>query len=155
MFIKLPQSLPEIMSHDFRADTVKYGVVHGIDTGNAAPCRTAPRPLGSRPKATLGKAAWMDLLEKSIIERYQSNWSSGLHLQPKPDGTYRPCGDFRQLNEKTLTDMHPIPHLRYFTAKLNGAKVYSKVYLSKAYHQIPIKKEEPHKTAITTQWGQF
>ena len=97
----------------------------------------------------------MDLLEKSIIERYQSNWSSGLHLQPKPDGTYRPCGDFRQLNEQTLTDMHPIPHLRYFTAKLNGAKVYSKVYLSKAYHQIPIKKEEPHKTAITTQWGQF
>ena len=51
--------------------------------------------------------------------------------------------------------MHPIPHLRYFTAKLNGAKVFSKVYLSKAYHQIPIKKEEPHKTAITTQWGQF
>ena len=31
-FIKLAQSLPEIMSHDFRADTVKYGVVHGIDT---------------------------------------------------------------------------------------------------------------------------
>ena len=154
-FIKLAQSFPEIMSHDFRAETVKHGVVHGIDTGNATPCRTAPRPLGSGPKATLGKAAWMDLLEKGIIERCQSNWSSGLHLQPKPDGTYRPCGDFRQLNEKTLTDTYPIPHLRYFTAKLNGAKVFSKVDLTKAYHQIPIKKEDRHKTAITTPWGLF
>ena len=45
--------------------------------------------------------------------------------------------------------------MRYFTAKLNGAKVYSKVDLTKAYHQIPIKMEERHKTAITTQWGQF
>ena len=97
----------------------------------------------------------MDLLEKGIIERCQSNWSSGLHLQPKPDGTYRPCGDFRQLNEKTLTDTYPIPHLRYFTAKLNGAKVFSKVDLTKAYHQIPIKKEDRHKTAITTPWGLF
>ena len=97
----------------------------------------------------------MDLLEKSIIERYQSNWSSGLHLQPKPDSTYRPCWDFCQLNEKTLTDTYSIPHLRYFTTKLNGAKVYNKVDLTRAYHKIPIKKEERHKIAITTQWGQF
>ena len=90
-FIKLAQSFPEIMSHDFRAETVKHGVVHGIDTGKAAPCRTAPRPLGSGPKATLGKEAWMDLLEKGIIERCQSNWSSGLHLQPKPDGRFVEC----------------------------------------------------------------
>ena len=27
-FIKLAQSFPEIMSHDFRAETVKHGVVH-------------------------------------------------------------------------------------------------------------------------------
>ena len=47
--------------------------------------------------------------------------------------------DFRQLNEKTLTDTYPIPHLRYFNSKLNVAKVFSKVDLTKAYHQIPIK----------------
>ena len=47
--------------------------------------------------------------------------------------------DFRQLNEKTLTDTYPIPHLRYFNSKLNVAKVFSKVDLTKAYHQIPMK----------------
>ena len=45
--------------------------------------------------------------------------------------------------------------MRYFTAKLNGAKVFSKVDLTKAYHQIPIKKEDRHKTAIMTPWGLF
>ena len=41
-----------------------------------------------------------------IIEKVNANdsqyYSSPLHLQDKPDGSLRPCGDIRLLNEVTL-----------------------------------------------------
>ena len=39
-------------------------------------------------------------------------------------------------DEKTLLDGYPLPDLRSFTAHMKGAKIFSKIDLTKAFHQI-------------------
>ena len=108
-------------------------------------------------KAAAGKAAWEQMEKDGVIERVKAGtnteWSSALHLQPKASGGYRPCGDFRGVNARSEADDYPLPNLRHFSHNLRGAAVFSKVDLVKAFHQIPIAKEDQMKTAVKTPWG--
>ena len=90
-----------------------------------------------------------------ICRRSNSPWSSGLHMVAKKDGTSRPCGDYRRLNERTVGDAYPIPHLHDLTSDLAGCQFFSKIDLVKGYHQIPVHAADVPKTAIATPFGLF
>ena len=95
-------------------------------------------------------------MEKAgIIERTNSPWSSPLHMVPKPDGSWRPCGDYRQLNTKTVPDHYPMPHINDMTSRLHGCTVFTKLDLTKAYYQVPMAPEDKKKTCICTPFGSF
>ena len=68
-------------------------VEHEIDTGDAKPMRSAPRPMAyglkEGGKVTIGK-----LLERGIIERSCSPWASPVTLVVKKDGTVRLTIDY-------------------------------------------------------------
>ena len=76
-------------------------------------------------------------------------------MVPKKEGTVRPCCDYHRLNERTVNDGYPIPHIHDFTAGLAGSKIFSKVDLVKGYHQIPVRAEDVPKTAIASPFGLF
>jgi hypothetical protein len=71
-------------------------------------------------------------------------------MVPKPNGSWRPCGDYRRLNSATTPDKYPLPNLQDLSNFLHGSPIFSKIDLEKGYHQIPMQKSDIPKTAIIT-----
>ena len=90
-----------------------------------------------------------------IIRHSNSLWASPLHMVPKKDGMWRPCGDYRLLNLATTADCYPLPNVQDFAANLHGCTVFSVIDLVKGYHQIPVAEADIPKTAIVTPFGLF
>ena len=144
---------PELIRPTFRDPTVKHGVTLPIIT-SGPPVFAKARRL-SPDKLILARDAFQSMLDAGIVRRSDSAWASPLHLVQKDDGSWRPCGDFRQLNSRTSDDKYPVLHLMDFSAQLHGTRIFSKVDLVRGYHQIPVSPKDDHKTAVITPFGLF
>jgi hypothetical protein len=116
------------------------------------PVRTPPRRLDPA-RAAIAAEEFRKLEKAGIVRRSKSPWASLLHMVPKKDGSWRPCGDYRRLNLATVPDRYPLPNLQDFTAELSGCTWFAKVDLVKGFHQIPVAPQDIPKTAINTPCG--
>ncbi|GBN91995.1 Transposon Ty3-G Gag-Pol polyprotein, partial [Araneus ventricosus] len=132
---------------------IKHDVKHFIET-NGRPINAITRQLDPK-RLAIAKKEFTFMLNNEIIRPSNSQWSSPLHLATKKDGSYRPCGDYRQLNAQTIPDRYPTPRLEDFHQILKETKIFSKIELFKAYFQIPIAEEHKCKTAIITPFGLY
>ena len=62
---------------------------------------------------------------------------------------------YRLLNNNTVLDKFPLPHIDDLLDCLNKAKVFSMVDLTNVYHQVEIAPSNQFKTEFVTQRGLF
>ena len=156
LYAHLFEEYPEVFRAELKQNpggAPKHGIVHHIKT-NGPPVHSRFRRLPP-DKLRIAKEYFAEMERMGLCSKAASPWASPLHMVPKPDGTYRPCGDYRRLNLLTEPDHYPTPNITDITGNLHGSKVFSKLDLLKGYFQVPMNPADIPKTAIITPFGTY
>ena len=94
----------------------------------------------------------VELEKLDVIEKVTgpTRWLSPLVAVEKPNGDVRICIDMRQPNQAIIRERHPVPTVEETIQEMSGGKVFSKLDLNMAYHQVEL---HPDSREITTFAG--
>ncbi|CAF1537863.1 unnamed protein product [Didymodactylos carnosus] len=154
------QQIRQIMEQHYRIfDTTspaiaKTNITHTIRTGDHAPVNSRPYRLHTQQQRVL-TGEINKMLKAGQIRPSNSPWSSPVLLVKKKDGSVRFVVDYRKLNNITIKDSYPIPHIEETLSRLNGHRFFSKLDLKTGYYQIPIQEVDRQKTAFIIPNGLF
>ena len=120
----------------------------------AAPISKTPYQMAPAELQEL-KSQLQELLRQGFIRPSTSPWGAPVLFVKKNDGTLRMCIDYRGLNQVTIKNKYPLPHIEELFDQLQGATVFSKLDLRQGYYQLRIKSEDVLKTAFNTRYGHY
>lgn len=157
----LPPTLLKLLQQFADAFTPPDGLPPSRACDHEIPLIEGARPVNIRPyrvapalKDEIEKQV-AEMLEKGIIQKSTSPFSSPVLLVKKKDHTYRFCVDFRHLNALTKKGRYPVPIIEEFLDELNKASWFTSLDLLAGFHQILLKSGEEYKTAFQTHSGHY
>jgi hypothetical protein len=95
------------------------------------------------------------LLDKNLIVKSDSNFTSSVVLVKKKTGDVRFFIDYRRLNKITIKKEYSIPRVEETLDNLVGSFWYAILDLESEYHQIKLDKDSKYLTAFVTREGFF
>ncbi|KAK9049882.1 hypothetical protein SSX86_031149 [Deinandra increscens subsp. villosa] len=96
------------------------------------------------------------LLEAGILREVQyPAWLANPVLVKKPDGSWRMCIDFKDLNNACPKDCYPLPEIDSKVDALAGFSWKCFLDAYKGYHQIQMAVDDEDKTAFITREGTY
>lgn len=150
---QLLQQFPSVVQSGSQLPPPIHDVQHHLET-TGPPVTARFRRLDSS-KLAAAKKIFADWEKCGIVRRSSSAWASPLHMVAKKDGSWRPCGDFRRLNNVTSADKYPVPNMGDFTGQIEGCSIFSTLDLKNGYLQVPLHPAAIPKTALITPFGLF
>ena len=109
------------------------------------PGATLPRHKGVRPQGELMmnniNEGVEKLLKEKCVRECESDARAQVLLVKKPDGTWRFCIDYRNLNDITIPDSYPLPNIEEILQKLKGKALYSVIDLLRGYYQLGLHED--------------
>ena len=104
------------------------------------------------------RSKWDDAIrkfeERHWLEDGVSAWSSPSFPVPKKrPGEIRVVVDYREVNEATVTDAHPLPRIEDILTRQGRYRIWSVLDMKDGYHQVPLRKEDRHITCMSTPRG--
>ena len=127
---------------------------HNITLNHDAPIRLGKRRMNLK-LVNAEKEQVKTWLAQGIIEPSASEYSFPLIPVPKKDGSTRFCVDYRKLNDITFRDSFPLPIIEENLHALQGSRVFSALDNVGAFHSVPVKRSDCHKTAFVSSEGLF
>lgn len=122
-------------------------VTHKIETGDAKPVVKRPYPVSPFIQKSID--AELDrMIKMDVIESSNSDWANPIVTVKKPDGRIRLCLDARGLNEATIKDRYPLPHIGRILQQIRASKFLSSLDLKDAFWQIALEDSSKAKTAF-------
>jgi hypothetical protein len=97
------------------------------------PIHKAPYMMAPKEQVEL-KQQLDDLLVKGFIRPSRSPWAFPVLFVEKKDKSKRSYVDYRALNQVTIKNKYPLPHIDVLFEQLRGAQVFSKIDLNSGYH---------------------
>ena len=94
-------------------------------------------------------------LKSSKIRKSQLSQASLFFFVQKKDRGLCLCQDYQYLNEHTVKNAYPLPHISTLIDKLKGAKYFSKMDIQWGYNNIHIKEGDKWKAAFTTPYSLY
>ena len=118
----------------------------------AQPYRRIPIPLEERVLRKLD-----ELEELGIIEKVNepSPWISAMVVDGVDREEIRLCIDLRQANKAVIREKHPLPTMESFLPKISKSKVFSRLDLRKAFHQLLLAEKSRYITTFITSRGLY
>jgi hypothetical protein len=120
-----------------------------IDLEDTTPWSTRPRPLSQQKMDILGEYI-QKMANAGVIRPSNSPWSASPVVILKPNGKWRICIDYREINKKMKTDTYALPRIDHILQQLSGMKYFTSTDLCSGFWQLPVKEEHRERTAFVT-----
>lgn len=116
------------------------------------PYRHIPIPLEHKVNEKLKELVSLDIIER--VER-SSSWVSAMVPILKKNNEVRICIDMRQANKAIEREHYPLPTIESILPHLRNAKLFSRLDIENAFHQIEISERSRYITTFITKSGLY
>ncbi|XP_061357618.1 uncharacterized protein LOC133301917 [Gastrolobium bilobum] len=97
-----------------------------------------------------------ELLEAGFIREIQyTTWLSNVVMVKKPNGKWRVCTDYTDLNKVCPKDAYPMPNIDQLVDNSSGFHMLSFMDAYSGYNQIPLHPEDQEKTAFIAEKANY
>ncbi|XP_052744494.1 uncharacterized protein K02A2.6-like [Bicyclus anynana] len=118
----------------------------------AQPCRRVPIPLEEKINKKIEYLIKLDIIEPVKVP---SGWVSPIVPVLKPNGEIRVCIDMRHANKAIVRENYPLPTMDQLLPKFKKAKLFSKLDIKDAFHQVELSEDSRDITTFITSKGLY